>query len=320
MRRTAVFVLSSLVLLAGCGGGSTATKAAHSGKGSAASSAPTSASAGTLPTVAGSYGTKPSLTFAAKTPPRKLETKVLKSGTGQPVAKGDLLIADYLGQVWRGKVFDNSYDRKQPAAFRIGVGQVIPGWDVALVGVRGGSRVLLVVPPDKGYGAQGQPQAGIPGNSTLVFVVDVVRGYAKGASAPAAGPTRPAPTGGPKVTAAPGGTLAVTVPAAAKPPTKPTATVLAKGTGAPVKNDGLLVFQYTAVTWDGKTAGSTWKEGGVPVGAPVGPGSALEPLVGVPVGSRVLLQVPAQKGQDAKKQSVAIALEIVAEPGPAASS
>ena len=66
-----------------------------------------------------------------------------------------------------------------PAAFPIGTGSVIPGWDKVLVGVKIGSRVLMVVPPKQGYGKKGNSQAGIKGTDTLVFVVDVIARYPK---------------------------------------------------------------------------------------------------------------------------------------------
>jgi peptidylprolyl isomerase len=77
--------------------------------------------------------------------------------------------------VWNsGKQFDSSWDRGQPAQFAIGTGNVIAGWDTGLVGQTVGSQVLLVVPPDQGYGKDGNPQAGIKGTDTLVFVVDLL--------------------------------------------------------------------------------------------------------------------------------------------------
>ncbi len=105
---------------------------------------------------------------------------MLSEGDGPKVKKGDLLVADYLGEIYKsGKVFDNSYDRKQPAAFPIGAGGVIGGWDESLVGVNAGSRVLMVVPPKDGYGKKGNPDAGIKGTDSLVFVVDVIASYSK---------------------------------------------------------------------------------------------------------------------------------------------
>ncbi len=79
-----------------------------------------------------------------------------------------------MGQVWDGNVFDNSYDRGAPLSFQIGVGMVIRGWDEGLIGQRVGSRVLLSIPSDYGYGSRGVPQAGIRGGDTLVFVTDIL--------------------------------------------------------------------------------------------------------------------------------------------------
>ncbi len=58
--------------------------------------------------------------------------------------------------------------------FPVGVGQVIPGFDEGLVGQTIGSRILLVIPPEKGYGAEGNQQAGIAGTDTLIFVIDLL--------------------------------------------------------------------------------------------------------------------------------------------------
>jgi peptidylprolyl isomerase len=102
----------------------------------------------------------------------------LVQGSGPAIRKGQLFVAQYVGVLWRtGKEFDSSWDRGQPVGFPIGVGRVIAGWDEKLVGVQAGSRVLLVLPPSKGYGPQGEPTAGIKGDDTLVFVVDVLAGY-----------------------------------------------------------------------------------------------------------------------------------------------
>ena len=112
----------------------------------------------------------------AKTPKPdgKLRSAVLIQGTGATVKKGQSITVNYLGQVYQAKQpFDESYT-KEPATFGIGTGQVIPGWDKTLVGQKVGSRVILAIPPQEGYGKQGQPQAGIKGTDTLYFVVDIV--------------------------------------------------------------------------------------------------------------------------------------------------
>ena len=125
-------------------------------------------------TVIGDFGKKPALEFAGAVPSPELEVEVLVEGTGAVVEAGDEIICNYLGQVWDGNVFDNSFDRGQALDFQIGVGMVIRGWDDGLVGQRVGSRVLLSIPSDLGYGAAGQPYAGIKGGDTLVFVTDIL--------------------------------------------------------------------------------------------------------------------------------------------------
>jgi len=136
-----------------------------------------SAGGGNLPTVSAKSGTAPTLTFPASSPPSALVTKTLVKGSGPKVAKGDYVIAQYVGYIWRTKkVFGSSWSSGSPFGFVIGASpeQVIPGWDKGLVGQTAGSRVLLSVPPAQGYGKSGASQAGIKGNDTLVFVVDII--------------------------------------------------------------------------------------------------------------------------------------------------
>jgi peptidylprolyl isomerase len=273
--------------------------------------------ASALPTVAGSYGSKPTFTFPGKTPPKALKSKVLREGTGPVVTKGDLLVADYLGQVWQGAVFDNSYDRKAPAGFAIGTGKVIPGWDEVLVGLKAGSRVVMSIPPAKGYGTTGNAQAGIKGTDTLVFVVDIVSSYGKTVAGDPKAAVQKAKHPGVTVTGALGGVPTVTVKKGTKPPTKPVVTMLAKGTG-PAVTGGLTVVQYAATAYNGTIAGSTWKDGS-PAGIAVSPSGSASPfdiVRGLPLGSRILLQLPGSNGQP----SVAVVVDLVAQPKTAAAT
>jgi peptidylprolyl isomerase len=133
---------------------------------------------GTLPTVSGGLTSKPVISIPKIAAPTALSTTTLIQGSGAVTASGDELVVQYIGDIWAtGKEFDSSWSRNQPAGFSIGVGEVIPGWDKALVGVKVGSRLLLVVPPADGYGSTGQSAAGISGTDTLVFVVDVLGAY-----------------------------------------------------------------------------------------------------------------------------------------------
>lgn len=127
-----------------------------------------------MPSVEGSKGTKPVLAFPGPDAPEGLQVQVLDAGDGRVVEAGDTIVAHYLGQTWDGDVFDSSYDRGQPLDFQVGVGMVIRGWDDALVGQRVGSRLLLSIPAELGYGDRGVPQAGIAGGATLVFVTEIL--------------------------------------------------------------------------------------------------------------------------------------------------
>jgi len=134
---------------------------------------------GALPTVTSTVlNTKPTLAIPKTAAPTKLSVTTLVQGTGPVVAKGQELVVQYVGQIWAsGKEFDSSWSRKLPSAFPVGEGQLIAAWDTGLVGVKVGSRVMIVAPPGDAYGSAGQPSAGITGTDTLVFVVDVLGAY-----------------------------------------------------------------------------------------------------------------------------------------------
>ena len=131
--------------------------------------------AGWAPTLIEKDGVITGFDFStAHRPSGKLIATTLVKGDGAKVKSGQTLTVDYLGQVYDAdKPFDESYS-KEPAEFPIGVGQVIAGWDERLVGRTVGSRVILEIPPAKGYGEQGNEQAGIKGTDTLFFVVDIL--------------------------------------------------------------------------------------------------------------------------------------------------
>jgi len=138
---------------------------------------------GTLPTVSVKTGTAPTLSFPSNSPPGSLVTKTLVKGKGPAIAKGEYVVAQYTGYIWRTKkVFGSSWSSGSPFGFTIGASpeQVIPGWDKGLTGQTVGSRVMLSVPPAQGYGSAGATQAGIKGSDTLVFVVDILDALKQG--------------------------------------------------------------------------------------------------------------------------------------------
>lgn len=150
-----------------------------------AAGAQQSAGGGTLPTVSAKAGSAPTLTFPKSSPPTALVAKTLIKGSGPKVVKGEYVIAQYVGYIWRTKkVFGSSWSSGSPFGFIIGASpeQVIPGWDTGLVGQTVGSRVMLSIPPADGYGKTGASQAGITGTDTLVFVVDIIDALQQGST------------------------------------------------------------------------------------------------------------------------------------------
>jgi peptidylprolyl isomerase len=169
-RAFAIALLVALLALAGCGGDdnnssdeSTATPEA------AATETPTATQSATE-----TPAKKPTVRVPRGKPPKKLVVKDLKEGTGPPVQAGQTATVQYVGVNFDGgKQFDASWDRGEPFSFAVGGGQVIPGWDQGVQGMKVGGRRLLVIPPDLGYGPDGQPPV-IKPNETLVFVIDLL--------------------------------------------------------------------------------------------------------------------------------------------------
>lgn len=128
-----------------------------------------------LPTVTLDDDGAPTITVpAGQAAPTELVAQDLITGEGAVVEAGQNLTVHYTGVLWdTGEVFDSSWESGTSASFPIGTGGVIPGWDEGLVGRTVGSQVLLVIPPDKGYGEQGSGGT-IPPGATLVFVVDIL--------------------------------------------------------------------------------------------------------------------------------------------------
>ena len=117
---------------------------------------------------------KPSLDLNEYQPKGGLVVQPLIKGKGAKVGQHQSVSANYTGWLASdGKQFDSSWDRGQASDFSLD--QVVKGWQQGLAGQTVGSQVLLVVPPDLGYGSQQQQK--IPANSTLIFVVDILAAY-----------------------------------------------------------------------------------------------------------------------------------------------
>jgi len=106
------------------------------------------------------------------TTPSGLKYIELARGGATP-QKGQTVVVHYVGTLENGQQFDSSRDRGQPFSFKIGVGQVIKGWDEGLSTMRVGDRRQLIIPPELGYGARGAGGV-IPPNATLLFDVELL--------------------------------------------------------------------------------------------------------------------------------------------------
>lgn len=309
-RRSALLAVPALLLTAaGCGNDSKKSD-------SAASESPTpsgspSASASGTPTPSGTpsakivggpvptvtkgtaFNTKPTVAKGPGTPATDLAVKTLIPGKGTAVASGDFVQVNYLGQVWStGKVFDTSFG-KAPYAFQTGSNAVIPGFEKGVTGAKPNSRVIVAIPPALGYGASGNPDAGIKGSDTLVFVIDVLNVFtgkasAKGTAVPQTDASLP------KVgTNTDGKAPSITVPKGKKP-TKLVSNYVLEGDGKEVKGTDTLLVQYKGVLWDtGKEFDSSYSRSQLTQFPLTGviPGWT-QGLTGKKVGSRVMLVTP----------------------------
>lgn len=180
----AIAALGAAILIAGCGSsGSTGTIApgnensSDSALATATSSTPaatTTAAAVVKTPASGPLSKEPTVTPPTGPAPTKLVTKDLIVGTGPEAKAGQQVTVNYVGVLYKGgKVFDASWKRNETFPFALGKGQVIPGWDQGVAGMKVGGRRELIIPAELAYGAKGSPPT-IPPNSALVFVVDLL--------------------------------------------------------------------------------------------------------------------------------------------------
>ncbi|MGP4008103.1 FKBP-type peptidyl-prolyl cis-trans isomerase [Streptomyces sp. 4N124] len=127
-----------------------------------------------LPKVgANTDGKAPSIQVPKSDAPKKLVANYVIEGDGAEVAAQDTVLVQYKGVVWDGgKEFDSTYSRKSLTSFSLQ--QVVKGWAQGLTGKKVGSRVLIVIPPDLGYGDNPPAGSGIEKGATLVFSVDIL--------------------------------------------------------------------------------------------------------------------------------------------------
>jgi len=174
--------LAAAILIAGCGGSSSSSsigineesKSAEAlAKSGATGEAGATGAAATTPT-SGPLSKEPKVTPPSGPPPSKTVTKEIITGTGPEAKAGESITVNYVGVLYKtGKIFDASWKRNEPFVFTLGRGQVIPGWDNGIPGMKVGGRRELIIPASEAYGAKGSPPT-IPPNEALIFVVDLL--------------------------------------------------------------------------------------------------------------------------------------------------
>jgi peptidylprolyl isomerase len=107
------------------------------------------------------------------TTPSGLKYIDVKEGQGLSPTRGQTVTVHYTGTLADGSKFDSSRDRNRPFSFKIGVGQVIKGWDEGVMSMKVGGQRTLIIPPELGYGARGAGGV-IPGHATLIFDVELL--------------------------------------------------------------------------------------------------------------------------------------------------
>ena len=250
-------------------------------------------------TVDGEYGTEPTVEVERPFDATEAESTVLVDGEGDEVAAGDEVSVDfYVTDGTTGEQEQSSYEA-QPVSLLLEEGTANPALLDALVGSTVNDRILVVLPPEEPpEGATVAPT----GSDTVIFVLDVLE-ILDPPLEQAEGEEVPAPEGLPTVeTDDSGAVTGITVPPDATAPTELVSQTLIEGEGQPVEADDTLVVHYTGVLLDGgEVFDSSW-ERGEPASFPL---SGViqgwqQGLEGVPVGSRVLLVVPAELGYGAE--------------------
>ena len=308
MRRTplalASLVLTGAIVLTGCSSGPTDTEVEST-------STPTQATVPVnnktdcsdltidkdntaLPSVSGDAGQEPTPTWTGQEAPTNLTVKTLAAGDGDPVAQDSWVVTDYVGWQWnKDKPFDSSYSRGKASSFSLG--GVVPGWRCGLNKHRVGDRLEISVPPELGYG--NDESVGPAG--TLVFVVEIkdvftVAEVTAGTKDATVEGEQALADRGITVSGALGASATITVKDGATEPTQPEVIVLARGTGEAVTAQSTIIAQHAATDWTNSKDQSTWKTG-KPDTISMASSPALAGLVGVPMGSRVVILLPGAK-------------------------
>ncbi|MFI7007645.1 FKBP-type peptidyl-prolyl cis-trans isomerase [Streptomyces sp. NPDC050145] len=258
-----------------------------------------------VPKVTGAAGTRPVITIPDRPAPAAARLKVLRAGTGPAVKKGQVAVTDVEMRSWEGKKeLLSSWGLAQPTTVSP-VGE--RSWAEALVGRRGGSRVLMIAPAARAAGPRSAAAARIAPDDHMVLVFDLIGGYDRdqrvpvphgSGGMPGAGGAREAKA----VVDFPAGGMPKVVSWGAGPPVKLHVRTLSEGRGPVLQDRDVAVLQYAGWSWgEDRPFRSTYGDSG-PSGMVLARPALLpgmyEALKGIRVGSRLQLAVPARYRPD----------------------
>lgn len=291
-------VLLTIVLVLGLGACSTAGEPTSSADTSTGVPVVDRDPQGALPNIVFDDDGVPVMETVQADPPAAISVKTLQEGDGDPVTEGAFVTVDYAGFVWAdGSQFDGSYGTGTPARFSLN--QVVDGWKYGLADTKAGDRVLVVIPPEYGYGDT--DNGSIPGGSTLVFVVDILGTMSVTTDAlTAAIPTDAALPEGLTVSGELGQEPTLTLAADAPQPTETQVVVIAEGAGDEITEDDSLFYHAVGGYW-GDEATSSWQDTYQQVDSGGG-----EETIGKRIGSRILLAYPADEASGIPAYAIVI--------------
>ncbi|MET3963854.1 peptidylprolyl isomerase [Marmoricola sp. OAE513] len=281
-RNAALALAAALVLVAsGCSGsGSTAATGGLQGV-----------------TVDGEPGTEPTVRLAPPLKVEEVEKSVVVTGTGAPIVVDQLFVLQvtlYDGRT--GKRAASTYEKPNlPVLAKTTDGSLFPALNDALVGLRQGSRLAMVLPSADAFGSEGVPPKGIRPEDPVVVVADVIAVPSASVLRTARGTAVAAAAGAPRVELVAGDPTRVTFPAGTSEPDDVVVIPLIEGDGPKVPAHGLATVDYLGQSWGSRDAfvDTYFKEPAVvPIGAQLSLPAWDAGLVGVRTGSRVLILDP----------------------------
>lgn len=289
MRRKlpAVLALTALLLTSACGSSS-----------DDGSSSKSSSSAGGSVTVTGAIGTAPTVKFTTPLKVSKTSTEVVTKGDGAKLAAGQqALVHLFLENGTTGKPIGSTYDQGTPTSVVLDSSNLPEPLVTALEGKTGGSRVAVTSTAGDVYGEAGNAQLSLKPSDSLVIVFDILAVQPTDVLSGPKGASKPLPPGLPELVEKDGKITTLDFSKAAKKPSKKLQVVpLVTGTGAKTTASSLVTMNYIGQVYGAKKAFNNSFTAGEPATFPLGVNGLIkawdQALVGLPVGSRVMLVAP----------------------------